>query len=394
MRILFVGHFGGRNIGDEIILLNQLKLFRNKFGSNTEFIIYSYEEIHTKNIYKDFKVETVKAFSLRNAISSYIDIHKKINNIDFMILGGGGLIQDVYFSYGIYRYILPVFIGFRKNIPYYTFSLGASKISLKANINILSRLIKFANGISIRDEYSKEIFNLNNKIGFNQNIIQIPDSANILVSNNLFNEEYIILVVRDFFTLHVDKIIEIINKIDYNFDHIKIIVFENNQIEIELAELLNEMLEKNNFKTKIIFDINPYNYLNIIERSRLIISGRLHGVIPSAILHKDFIALSYAPKIASFCKENNFKYIDIKDFSNDFQLDIKDYINSNYQYTQDLSKFDDFMNLIEKTHNIKPNLKYSKFSRSIELIKLNLNGIYLILVHIIGKILKKEKLSE
>lgn len=392
MKIFVVGHFGGRNIGDEIILLNQLKLFRDKFGINTEFVIYSYNEKHTLENYKGFNVSTVKAFNLRNSFSSYIDIKNKIKNIDFIILGGGGLIQDVYFSYGIFRYFLPLSLGLKNNVPYYTFSIGAYNIYNKINMKLVTKLVNYANGLSVRDTFSKKVFEkyINNE----NKVFQIPDSANIVVNNiKLGEEDYIVIVVRDFFSKFLEYILKIVKKIDINFEIIKIVVFEDNDIEKKLAKNIEKLLNENGYIVEIIFDINPSSYLNTIQKSKLIISGRLHGVIPSALLNKKFIALSYSPKISSFCIENGFKFIDIKEIQK-VSNDYNQFINKDYKYNQSLEGFEYYLNYIEKTNKDKPFNKIGKLRSIFQLIITNIIGLYLIIIYIVGKISNKQKLGE
>ena len=50
MKILIIGHFGGRNIGDELILLSQMQLFEKKY-SNVEFVVITSNESFTSKMY-------------------------------------------------------------------------------------------------------------------------------------------------------------------------------------------------------------------------------------------------------------------------------------------------------------------------------------------------------
>lgn len=54
MKILFIGHYGGRNIGDEIILLSQMQFFEKYFNRKIKFIVSSYDEDFTINLYKKY----------------------------------------------------------------------------------------------------------------------------------------------------------------------------------------------------------------------------------------------------------------------------------------------------------------------------------------------------
>ena len=143
MDILFVGHFGGRNIGDEIILLSQMQMLENYYNERINFHVFTYDEDFTINLYRQYgyKVKTIEAFGLRKMFTSIKDQLNKINKFDIVILGGGGLIQDVYFSYGIFRYLLPCFIAINRGIPVASFSLVVYRCNYSINRALFKALL-------------------------------------------------------------------------------------------------------------------------------------------------------------------------------------------------------------------------------------------------------------
>lgn len=403
MKILFIGHYGGRNIGDEIILLSQMQLFEKYYEKKVTFLIYTYDESFTKELYSSygFDVELVKAFGLRHLFSSIRSQFQKIRNVNFAIIGGGGLIQDVYFSYGIFRYLLPAFIALERRIPVYTFSLGVYRFNYSVNKKMFKQFLELSEGISVRDSVS--IKNCN-EIKPDKFIFQIPDSAllfdetqlNILYKESkLFNYT---VILRDFFIPYLDIIVEkSISYFDSNLIKeiaINIIVFENNSVEKDLAfQLKNKFKKQFNSCLITIHDtIDPINYLNQLNKSDLVLSGRLHGIIPSVILEKRVICLSYSPKIESFCSERNYKFIKIEDLKSentftDFINDVSGKIDRN----SDKEKINSFIRHIEATKN---NLSNGDLNKKINFIVFFIYGAYLLLVHVFNKVFNKRQNQE
>jgi len=94
--ILFVGHFGALNLGDELLLLSEIDMLNNVFENGINPFVYSYKP---KTAYYDnygFDITQIQAFSLRKFIKSITQIYSCIKKVDIIIIGGGGIIQDNY----------------------------------------------------------------------------------------------------------------------------------------------------------------------------------------------------------------------------------------------------------------------------------------------------------
>lgn len=398
MKILIIGHFGGRNIGDEIILLSQMQLFTKKFGE-CEFIIYSYDKEHTINTYRKYgyKIKTIEAFGLRKTFSSITDQIKNIKEIDFAILGGGGIMQDTYFSYGIFRYLLPIYICAFKGIPFYSYAMGVNRFNHKSNEILFDNIMKYSNGISVRDNGSeKNIHNFNPSL----EISKILDSAlsfDTKLLNTNQNNDNLTIVIREFFEPYLNKISFIAQELNkkYNFKEINIIVFENNSNENNLAKNLKSLLN-NELKVSITNDINPLAYLNLLNNSNIVLTGRLHGLLPAALLNKTLICMSYAPKIESYCKRTNIPYLKFEDLKNIKNINLESYTCDSSkievidkEYLEETQKFIDTIN--DKKHikiNLKPLKKISLF------LQLTFFGMILLSKHIFNKILNKSPEKE
>lgn len=397
MKILIIGHFGGRNLGDELILLSQLQMLTKHFDNPT-FVIYTYDELFTKSKYESYgyKIDTIKAFGLRKGFESTIDQIRKIKNIDFALLGGGGIMQDVYFAYGVFRYLMPAYLCIQRDIPVYSMSFGVSKFKYSANEKLLKNMLSYMNGISVRDTNSYD--NLK-KIVPNKTIYQLTDSAlsfdKELVYSEITEDETLTIIVREFFEPYLKKICEMADKIscEYRLKKIIIVVFENNPSEEELASKICQELNNNDLDVQVFNTIDPIMYLSILKKSKVVISGRLHGIIPSVLLQKDVVCLTYAPKIKSFCEDNKLIFLEFKDLSiSSFDLDKIINHCKNIHFNVNTENTENYLKLVKHTYREKPlldrvvNIKNGFILFSI--------GISVILAHIINKLTKKEITSE
>jgi len=394
MKILIIGHFGGRNLGDELILYSQMKGLSELFKKNDiEFVIYTYDENFTKKIYSKygFNITTVKALNTRNFFSSLKEQYKKIKNIDLAVLGGGGLIQDIYFSYGVVRYLVPLYISLLRNVPLYSLSLGVYHIENFLNKILFKNFLKYANGISVRDKSS--LLNIK-KICPNIEVFKIPDSVFLLkndkqIKNDKSEQNELTVILREFFSNSIETIAEMVKYIFYDkkIRKINLIIFENSDIEKKLVFNLEKTLKKKGVSSIEIFNnLDPLQYLRIINSSKLIISGRLHGILPAFIFKKSTICLSYAPKIDSFCTENKLRFIRIEELND---LDIKkidEYIMRK-DISVNLNKYLEFLNKIRNTLTKKP--KISLYRKVYIIFLLTISLFYLFGKHILIVLLKR-----
>ncbi len=391
MDILFVGHFGGRNIGDEIILLSQMQMLENYYNERINFHVFTYDEDFTINLYRQYgyKVKTIEAFGLRKMFTSIKDQLNKINKFDIVILGGGGLIQDVYFSYGIFRYLLPCFIAINRGIPVASFSLGVYRFNYSINRALFKAFLGSSTAISVRDEVS--LVNCR-EIGFKETIHLVPDSAllfdltKIPIPDELIGFFKLTIVLREFFTPYLDilsnSIKEYLSDQKISNVYVEIVVFENNPEESKIALELRNLLKDRIEHIFISDQIDPLNYLSKLSQSDLVISGRLHGIVPSVILNKNIVCLSYSPKIEAFCREKCLKYINTSELKN--KLDLKDYINilnePKINRKNELEKAFKFLRYLDdkRRQNIKP--------KRANKILLFFSGLYLLTIHIFNKL--------
>lgn len=319
--ILFVGHFGALNLGDELLLLSEIDMLNNVFENGINPFVYSYKP---KTAYYDnygFDITQIQAFSLRKFIKSITQIYSCIKKVDIIIIGGGGIIQDKYFVYRPLSTLLPALLGFMLNKPVYGFSLGIYKINLPINKKIFQAFIKYSQAITYRDKtsYINIQKNGNLKEVHNNEIYLIPDSALAIPVDKLITNietntpsPYMVITIREVFEDYIDDLIYLIEAqaANHQINSLKLIAFEDIPEEYNILSLLKLKLSSS-LTIEIIKFPNLIDYLNLLKNSNLILAGRLHGCIPSYVLNKKIIGLAYEEKVSDFCLAHNipFSYI-------------------------------------------------------------------------------------
>lgn len=331
--VLFVGHFGAKNIGDELLLRAEIDLLYQAFPEGIRPFVYSYNVNTTYYNDSPYEIQQIQGFSFRSFFSAISQIIKCVKNIDLIIVGGGGIIQDKYFVYRPLSTLLPALLGFIYNKPVYGFSLGIYKINLSINKKIFQSFVKYARFITYRDKTSEDNIKINSDSTINENIFLIPDSALAIPKKELLSTEknvnttpYIAITIREVFAEYLDDLIDLIKSQAYNINvsSLKLIAFEDTVSEYEVLESLKNKL-KSNFDIEIISFPSLKSYMLLLDNASLILAGRLHGCIPSYVLGKNIIGLAYEEKVSDFCLTHQipFAYIDNLKEINDGTTPIK-----------------------------------------------------------------------
>jgi polysaccharide pyruvyl transferase WcaK-like protein len=150
MRILIVGQFGVNNFGDELFT-NIIPSSLGKLEGDSIILC-----THNKNI-STINARNIDVFfqSIWMPIS-ILGRLKEINKIDFALVGGGGLINDVYTPYSIYNLfaLLATLKLLNKNYAFHGLEIGTVKSRFLRYLSKL--LLKEAQFVHVRDNKSYE----------------------------------------------------------------------------------------------------------------------------------------------------------------------------------------------------------------------------------------------
>lgn len=327
-KVLLGGFFGFENIGDDAILLSEIKFLKDSgfkpiILTNKGKLIFNEEGINRYN---------------------FIEIFKRRKEFKFFILGGGGLFQDkTSFRSLIYYIFLIKFMKFlRKKVI--LLNVGIGPILRGISRKLLFNALKICDLIFLRDLYSYNFYkNLENKY-------LSSDSSFYLDVVKQKKENKIGVSLRDFDKLDLKKFKLFLDGIkNTTSQDLEFIVFSKE--EINIAEELNLNYFYSNDPIKIIEKIGKFDFL---------IGTRYHSVIFSIMMETPFIAFVYDIKVKNLIDEIGLENLIYP--GEDLQIWLK-------KFYENFEKKDYLKNvLIEKKREFKERVSFS-FEKMIEFIK-------------------------
>lgn len=318
MKVFFVGHFGARNLGDELLLTSQMDLFNEHSEESLVSFVYSYNMETDYYSQYPYKVKLVTGFSFKKLIKSIRETIETVNQSDCVIVGGGGIIQDKYFVYRPLSTLLPAFIAFILNKPVYGFSLGIYKLNFFLNKRLVRTFLKHANHVTYRDSASNDSIEelIPNKS--RENISYLPDSAlGLKFIGEKVESDFVLVAIREVFIDYIEILKDIIFATlkDKKVNKVKLVTFENTDEEHSILNLLYKELEPYCLVEIIKFPA-VLDYLDFINSSTKVIAGRLHACIPAYVLGKEVLGLAYEEKVSDFCYSHGIEYALIENLKN------------------------------------------------------------------------------
>ncbi len=306
MSILVDGYYGAHNLGDEAILRVILARLRAQDVSNIS--VLSFDANSTQLTYD------VTAIPRRDIDSpTYLwKLWSAVRSSDLIIIGGGGLLQDLHIPLSIPRYFKTLVLAKLLDKPVVTYAIGVGPVRHSLGKYMLRSLSHNFDYITVRDQESKELLE---SFGVPDTIDTIPDPVwsfgseiSIPDGRTIFDKEEItndnILLVSITTSIQQQDVRGLAHLIDAA------------SRELDLRPVFIP-LKHGDWKTSIIKDIqnqltvefdsierlySPAEVLAIMKMSQFIIASKLHAVILAAAAYKPLLVLSYAPKVSSAAK--------------------------------------------------------------------------------------------
>jgi polysaccharide pyruvyl transferase CsaB len=341
MRIFLIGWFGAGNIGDEAILLSELLSMRSNI-KKVRFFILSFNPERTKKLTNDIEeVENIISMGSKHRFlkSDFTGLFRTFKRTDIVIIGGGGIFQDIYNYYPIPFFTLMACMAkiFRKHLMLYSVGIGPVHTAIGKKLCKLTARI--ADIISVRDSESKELLRA---IGVNKEIHVSADPVFLL--QPMCSEKIEKLMPKQ----NMDKRGPVIGICVQN------LLFWSEKNKHLLADVLDELVLKNNARIAFLpfgayhdgwlheqtpepvdvcaskeiagmmskesaintDDMNPRALMSIIAEQDLIISMRFHGLVMGIAMGVPVIALTYKDesKISNLMRridrEDHLFYVD------------------------------------------------------------------------------------
>lgn len=324
-KILLINQGKSDNLGDKAIKETAIKLL-TELGHEVEFA--GYAQCKEQNI-NEILTNNSSNFSikLKNRMPSIIKWllkyhweilkefkEKKEKKYECIVIGGGQLLKkNSVFPFCLLTWIYLLRKNKQKNI--FLVGVGIDQNENYFEKNIYKILFKKIKGIYVRDEDSREYLKKN----YNINSQYIPDlvfsHSRYIKNQENQNKNYLTIMIFDFVTLthhfgkkitreeYYNQWVELIRKnIQDNLEIVLTYTTIEDKIETDLfKKYLDETLE---VKTKIK-EVNTLEDLErVLQKSKIVISGRMHGLILAYNYECKLIPYIVSQKLESF--NNNY----------------------------------------------------------------------------------------
>lgn len=279
-KAFIIGYYGSSNLGDELLLSETVEILQPHISrENIKALSYNVELTQ--------KIHGIKGIS-RN---KFIRILKTIKDSDFLIGGGGSMLQNITSNRSLIYYLALINAAFlfRKKVILLGNGIGPIKGKLQAYL-VKKTLLK-VDYLHLRDEDSYKWIhgtgNANIDLGTDLALQRVPIKKNQ-------KKDCVIINLRNW----------------KNIDTVKTAV-KDLIVHIEASgyEVVLLSMQKNN-DDQILKSLGTvYRFDDLaalkqkVESARFIVGMRLHLLILSAVFSIPFFGLVYDPKVSSFCKK-------------------------------------------------------------------------------------------
>ena len=303
----------------------------------------------SNNPYKTSRDYDTRAVNRRNLLS----LVKEIWATDVVVLGGGGLLQDITSKLSLIYYLGIIWISviFSKRVMLISQGIGPITSDIS---RLLTRLtIQRVNTIATRDIYS---LNLLKKLGIkNPKMCVIPDPVFLLniKDANIFKRDIkmvggkkskyrLCFCVREWRNRKdlINRLVKLLKEILKEFDFDVVFVEFHKSLDRGIYQELMSKIESSNLPVPRLLEWNDLNSLiNTIKEVDIMVAMRYHALVLASVIGIPSFALSYDPKIRNLVSSlGNMPMIDIERFDpNEVKRKIKETWENRQRFKEQLN---------------------------------------------------------
>lgn len=290
-KVLLCGYYGFKNMGDEALLKSIVKVF-DEIEQDIQIEALSYNVKYTES------GMLVKGFS-RKSIWKLI---QKIWEVNYVILGGGSLLQDVTSTKSFWYYLGIIMLAkaFRK--PVAIIANGFGPVENKYNKSFVKWSLNRVDVISVRDQGALDEIRA---IGVNREIFLTSDITFLLEGYvKPLNEKKKIIGISlrpwNFDAQFLKEVSLFADAMAERGYEIRFYPMKEPDDERISQEVMNRMENG----CRLIKGVkSPEAILKHMSDCSIFVGMRLHGLIFATNLGIPSVAIEYDPKVASFARE-------------------------------------------------------------------------------------------
>ena len=301
--VIISGYYGFRNSGDDTSLKAIIEGLR-KLLPKIRITVLSKKPDETKRIYK---VDAINRMNLPK-------IKRRMRHSSLLISGGGSLIQDATSGKSLMYYLAIIRMAQRTGIKTMLYGNGIGPVLNRRYYPQIEKILSRVDAITLREPDSLAAME---EMGISTSKTSITaDAAFSLVGADLEDpssilkniginegEEFFCVSVRKWKNLAQDFENELAKTCRYVSEKYGLtplfIPMQYNQD----GSICRRIMDKSGVRAVMVKeDLNIYDMLRILSRSRLVVGMRLHILIYSACAGIPVVGLSYDPKVDNMMK--------------------------------------------------------------------------------------------
>ena len=285
-RVCISGYYGFDNFGDEAILktlVGNLKTFQNP----PQITVFSSNPSKTSN---ELNVNSVYSFCLK-------DIIKSLFSSDYLISGGGSLLQDTTSAKSLIYYLGVIALAQILGKKTIIFAQGIGPIKNKHLEKLTAFILKKAEYISVRDEKS-----INWLKSWGINATKCYDPVWNIETPKVEKTNIVGIQLRTFPTMTEDVLNQLANLINnYYLDKEINLLSLQNKLDLEICNKLKNKLKSNN--VKVIENSSNDKIIEDLAKLDVLIAMRFHACLIGIKSGVKLLPINYDIKVEQLAKE-------------------------------------------------------------------------------------------
>jgi len=306
-RFVLSGYFGFKNFGDEAILSVLIsKLRENKH----KITVISSDPVYTKGKFRF--VRSIYTFNIHDIIGA-------IAKTDFLVSGGGSLLQDTTSLKSLLYYLFIIFTGILLGKKVIIFAQGIGPVKSAAGKFLTKTILHWCTYVSVRDYKSRDLLK---QWGIEAELLCDPVFS--IAVPKVEKGKAVAVQLRDCPGMSEDFVDRLADKIVREFPDYKIEIYSfQDAIDLEACKRFEKSLKLLNLdlETKIYTGLTDEETIQNIAKSEYLIAMRFHALIAGLLSKVKLLGINYDIKVEKLANEFNFPLIDLKDnFGQEFTL--------------------------------------------------------------------------
>lgn len=354
MKIGIIGNYGHDNNGDEAILQGIINQLVDELSVDSkDIVIFSN---NPDNTMRRFGLSSVKLLHKRgNLLTSMMTTiwhnRKVIQQLDLLIIGGGGLLMDMY-KRDAPLYTAHALLGRLTGCKVVIYGVGAGPINTNLGKFLIKMMLKCSFSISVRDDRSKELLQ---SIGVKKYIQVISDPALQLGKkvDKVASEQIhsIAITAVPYYSSQYwpsgdeEKYRHYVMGMAENTDHlidklnVKVTFFSTKYPQdVKVTEDIYEHMERKENVEIMKGNLTPDVLVSFCKNQDIIIGTRLHSLILSVAAKTPIIGIGYHQKVKNFMrrikKEEYYVEIDNLNHQSDLVYNLVNNLLNNWSGVQ------------------------------------------------------------